>query len=342
MLGFLSKGLKKILGSKTDKDLKELYPYIKKINDEFDMLSEISDQELRNKTKYFKDLIHKALELSLKEIESLKEAYKSTEENIDKKEDILKKIDKLNESQKIIIEDKLNEILPQAFAVIKETARRFSINKKLEVLAEDNDIRLAQTKNNVEIKGDKAIWKNEWVAASIKITWNMIHYDVQLLGGVVLHQGKISEMSTGEGKTLVATLPAYLNALSGRGVHIVTVNDYLAKRDTEWNAPIFEFHGLKIDCIDKYESNSKERIDAYKADITYGTNNEFGFDYLRDNMVRENEELVQREHNFVMVDEVDSVLIDEARTPLIISGPIPKGDEHEFYDLKPRILKLYD
>jgi len=342
MLGFLSKGLKKILGSKTDKDLKELYPYIKKINDEFDMLSEISDQELRNKTKYFKDLIHKALELSLKEIESLKEAYKSTEENIDKKEDILKKIDKLNESQKIIIEDKLNEILPQAFAVIKETARRFSINKKLEVLAEDNDIRLAQTKNNVEIKGDKAIWKNEWVAASIKITWNMIHYDVQLLGGVVLHQGKISEMSTGEGKTLVATLPAYLNALSGRGVHIVTVNDYLAKRDTEWNAPIFEFHGLKIDCIDKYESNSKERIDAYKADITYGTNNEFGFDYLRDNMVRENEELVQREHNFVMVDEVDSVLIDEARTPLIISGPIPKGDEHEFYDLKPRILKLFD
>ena len=342
MLGFLSKGLKKILGSKTDKDLKELYPYIKKINDEFDMLSEISDQELRNKTKYFKDLIHKALEFTLKEIESLKEAYKSTEEDIDKKEDILKKIDKLNESQKIIIEDKLNEILPQAFAVIKETARRFSINKKLEVLAEDNDIRLAQIKNNVEIKGDKAIWKNEWVAASIKITWNMIHYDVQLLGGVVLHQGKISEMSTGEGKTLVATLPAYLNALSGRGVHIVTVNDYLAKRDTEWNAPIFEFHGLKIDCIDKYESNSKERIDAYKADITYGTNNEFGFDYLRDNMVRENEELVQREHNFVMVDEVDSVLIDEARTPLIISGPIPKGDEHEFYDLKPRILKLFD
>ncbi len=342
MLGFLSKSLKKILGSKTDKDLKELYPYIKKINDEFDMLSEISDQELRNKTKYFKDLIHKALELSLKEIESLKEAYKSTEEAIDKKEDILKKIDKLNESQKIIIEDKLNEILPQAFAVIKETARRFSINKKLEVLAEDNDIRLAQTKNNVEIKGDKAIWKNEWVAAGIKITWNMIHYDVQLLGGVVLHQGKISEMSTGEGKTLVATLPAYLNALSGRGVHIVTVNVYLAKRDTEWNAPIFEFHGLKIDCIDRYESNSKERIEAYKADITYGTNNEFGFDYLRDNMVRENEELVQREHNFVMVDEVDSVLIDEARTPLIISGPIPKGDEHEFYDLKPRILKLFD
>ena len=342
MLGFLSKGLKKILGSKTDKDLKELYPYIKKINDEFDMLLDISDQELRNKTKYFKDLINSALDPSSKEIESLKEDYKSTEEAIDKKENILKEIDKLNESQKQIIENKLNEILPQAFAVIKETARRFSINKELEVSADDNDRKLAQNKSNIKIKGDKAIWTNEWEAAGVKIIWNMIHYDVQLLGGVVLHQGKISEMSTGEGKTLVATLPAYLNALSGRGVHIVTVNDYLAKRDAEWNAPIFEFHGLTIDCIDKYESNSKERIDAYKADITYGTNNEFGFDYLRDNMVRESQELVQRKHNFAMVDEVDSVLIDEARTPLIISGPVPRGDEHEFFDLKPRIQKLFD
>ena len=342
MLGFLSKGLKKILGSKSDKDLKELYPYIKKINDEFDMLSEISDQELRNKTKYFKDLINSALNISSKEIELLKKDYKSTEEDIDKKENILKEIDKLNESQKQIIENKLNEILPQAFAVIKETARRFSINKELEVSADDNDRKLAQNKSNIKIKGDKAIWTNEWEAAGVKIIWNMIHYDVQLLGGVVLHQGKISEMSTGEGKTLVATLPAYLNALSGRGVHIVTVNDYLAKRDAEWNAPIFEFHGLTIDCIDKYESNSKERIDAYKADITYGTNNEFGFDYLRDNMVRESQELVQREHNFAMVDEVDSVLIDEARTPLIISGPVPRGDEHEFFDLKPRIQKLFD
>ena len=342
MLGFLSKGLKKILGSKTDKDLKELYPYIKKINDEFDMLLDISDQGLRNTTKYFKNLINSALDPSSKEIESLKEDYKSTEEAIDKKENILKEIDKLNESQKQIIEDKLNEILPQAFAVIKETARRFSINKELEVSADDNDRRLALNKSNIKIKGDKAIWTNEWEAAGVKIIWNMIHYDVQLLGGVVLHQGKISEMSTGEGKTLVATLPAYLNALSGRGVHIVTVNDYLAKRDAEWNAPIFEFHGLTIDCIDKYESNSKERIDAYKADITYGTNNEFGFDYLRDNMVRESQELVQREHNFAMVDEVDSVLIDEARTPLIISGPVPRGDEHEFFDLKPRIQKLFD
>ena len=342
MLGFLSKGLKKILGSKSDKDLKELYPYIKKINDEFDMLSEISDQELRNKTKYFKDLINSALDISSKEIELLKKDYKSTEEDIDKKENILKEIDKLNESQKQIIENKLNEILPQAFAVIKETARRFSINKELEVSADDNDRKLAQNKSNIKIKGDKAIWTNEWEAAGVKIIWNMIHYDVQLLGGVVLHQGKISEMSTGEGKTLVATLPAYLNALSGRGVHIVTVNDYLAKRDAEWNAPIFEFHGLTIDCIDKYESNSKERIDAYKADITYGTNNEFGFDYLRDNMVRESQELVQRKHNFAMVDEVDSVLIDEARTPLIISGPVPRGDEHEFFDLKPRIQKLFD
>ncbi|HIF48868.1 MAG TPA: preprotein translocase subunit SecA [Cytophagales bacterium] len=342
MLGFLNKGLRKILGSKSEKDLKKLQPYVNKINDEYNVLSKISDQDLRNKTKYFKEEINKELEQTSEEILNLKKSYKSAGEEIEIKENILNQIDKLKESQIKIIEDKLNEILPQAFAVIKETARRFSENKQLEVIAGDHDRKLSQTKDNIEIKGDKAIWKNEWIVAGSKILWNMIHYDVQLIGGVVLHQGKISEMSTGEGKTLVATLPAYLNALSGRGVHIVTVNDYLAKRDAEWNAPIFEFHELTIDCIDKYESNSTERINAYKADITYGTNNEFGFDYLRDNMVRESHELVQREHNFVMVDEVDSVLIDEARTPLIISGPIPKGDEHEFFDLKPRIQQLFD
>ena len=342
MLSFLNKGLRKILGSKSEKDLKKLQPYVNKINDEYNLLSKISDQDLRNKTKYFKEKINKELEQTSEEILNLKKSYKSAGEEIEIKENILNEIDKLKESQIKIIEDKLNEILPQAFAVIKETARRFSENKQLEVIAGEHDRKLSQTKNNIEIKGNKAIWKNEWIVAGSKILWNMIHYDVQLIGGVVLHQGKISEMSTGEGKTLVATLPAYLNALSGRGVHIVTVNDYLAKRDAEWNAPIFEFHELTIDCIDKYESNSKERINAYKADITYGTNNEFGFDYLRDNMVRESHELVQREHNFAMVDEVDSVLIDEARTPLIISGPIPKGDEHEFFDLKPRVQQLFD
>ena len=342
MLGFLNKGLRKILGSKSEKDLKKLQPYVNKINNEYNVLSKISDQDLRNKTKYFKEEINKKLKQTSEEILNLKKSYKSAGEEIEIKENILNQIDKLKESQIKIIEDKLNEILPQAFAVIKETARRFSENKQLEVMAGDHDRKLSQTKDNIEIKGDKAIWKNEWIVAGSKILWNMIHYDVQLIGGVVLHQGKISEMSTGEGKTLVATLPAYLNALSGRGVHIVTVNDYLAKRDAEWNAPIFEFHELTIDCIDKYESNSTERINAYKADITYGTNNEFGFDYLRDNMVRESHELVQREHNFVMVDEVDSVLIDEARTPLIISGPIPKGDEHEFFDLKPRVQQLFD
>jgi len=342
MLSFLNKGLRKILGSKSEKDLKKLQPYVNKINNEYNILSKISDQDLRNKTKYFKEKINKELEQTSEEILNLKKSYKSAGEEIEIKENILNEIDKLKESQIKIIENKLNEILPQAFAVIKETARRFSENKQLEVIAGEHDRKLSQTKNNIEIKGNKAIWKNEWIVAGSKILWNMIHYDVQLIGGVVLHQGKISEMSTGEGKTLVATLPAYLNALSGRGVHIVTVNDYLAKRDAEWNAPIFEFHELTIDCIDKYESNSKERINAYKADITYGTNNEFGFDYLRDNMVRESHELVQREHNFVMVDEVDSVLIDEARTPLIISGPIPKGDEHEFFDLKPRVQQLFD
>ena len=342
MLGFLNKGLRKILGSKSEKDLKKLQPYVNKINNEYNILSKISDQNLRNKTKYFKEEIQKELEKTSKEILNLKKSYKSAGEEIEIKENILNQIDKLKESQTKIIEDKLNEILPQAFAVIKETARRFSQNKQLEVIAGDHDRKLSQIKDNIEIKGNKAIWKNEWIVAGSKILWNMIHYDVQLMGGVVLHQGKISEMSTGEGKTLVATLPAYLNALSGRGVHIVTVNDYLAKRDAEWNAPIFEFHELTIDCIDKYESNSIERINAYKADVTYGTNNEFGFDYLRDNMVRESHELVQREHNFAMVDEVDSVLIDEARTPLIISGPIPKGDEHEFFDLKPRVQQLFD
>ena len=338
MFGFL----KKILGSKSDKDLKEIYPLVDKINSEYDKLNTISDEDLRSKTEEFKLKIKNSLIETEEEINNLKINYENSEGTLDEKEEILNSIDKIIEDQNEIIENILNEILPEAFAVVKETARRFSENGSLEVKATDFDKEIAQKKENIKIKGSKAIWLNKWEAAGVSIEWNMVHYDVQLIGGVVLHQGKISEMATGEGKTLVATLPAYLNALSGRGVHIVTVNDYLAKRDAEWNAPIFQFHGLEVDCIDKHDSNSSERIRAYNADITYGTNNEFGFDYLRDNMVREKSELVQRKHNFAMVDEVDSVLIDEARTPLIISGPIPKGDVHEFFDLKPRIQKLFD
>ena len=338
MFGFL----KKILGSKSDKDLKEIYPLVDKINSEYDKLNTISDEDLRSKTGEFKLKIKNSLIETEEEINNLKINYENSEGSLDEKEEILNSIDKIIEDQNEIIENVLNEILPEAFAVVKETARRFSENGSLEVTATDFDKEIAQNKDNIKIKDSKAIWLNKWEAAGVSIEWNMVHYDVQLIGGVVLHQGKISEMATGEGKTLVATLPAYLNALSGRGVHIVTVNDYLAKRDAEWNAPIFQFHGLEVDCIDKHDSNSSERIRAYNADITYGTNNEFGFDYLRDNMVREKSELVQRKHNFAMVDEVDSVLIDEARTPLIISGPIPKGDVHEFFDLKPRIQKLFD
>ena len=338
MFGFL----KKILGSKSDKDLKGLHPLVDKINSEFDLLCSLSDDELRGKTELFKEQIKNNLKDTDSEVQDLRIKYKEPKISLSEKENLLNEIDNVEESQNKIIENTLSEILPQAFAVIKETARRFTENKRLEVNATDFDHEIAKIKDNVVIKGSKAIWKNEWEAAGVRIEWNMIHYDVQLIGGIVLHQGKISEMATGEGKTLVATLPAYLNALSGRGVHIVTVNDYLAKRDAEWNAPIFEFHELKVDCIDKHESNSKDRIDAYNADVTYGTNNEFGFDYLRDNMVREKGELVQRKHNFAMVDEVDSVLIDEARTPLIISGPVPRGDDHEFFELKPRIQKLFD
>ena len=334
MFGFL----KKILGSKSDKDLKEIYPLVDKINTEFDKLKGISDEDLRGKTESFKLKIKESLKETDDEIKSLKNKYEVSEGSLDEKEEILNSIDKILEDQNKTIENVLNEILPEAFAVVKETARRFSENGSLEVMATDYDKALSEKKENIKIKGSKALWLNKWEAAGVSIEWNMIHYDVQLIGGVVLHQGKISEMATGEGKTLVATLPAYLNALPGRGVHIVTVNDYLAKRDAEWNAPIFEFHGLRVDCIDKHESNSKERINAYNADITYGTNNEFGFDYLRDNMVREKSELVQRKHNFAMVDEVDSVLIDEARTPLIISGPVPRGDDHEFFELKPRTV----
>ena len=343
MLQSITKGFSKIFGTKAEKDLKELTPYVSLINEEYEKLRSITDDGLRGKTTELKGIIKNRLKDIDDQIEVLhKQVNEDKSLDVHQKEDIFGQIDKLENDRDVELEKVLIEILPAGFAVVKETARRFVENKKIVVQATQHDKELAARKTNVEISGETATWKNKWLVAGNEVSWNMVHYDVQLIGGVVLHQGKIAEMQTGEGKTLVATLPAYLNALAERGVHIVTVNDYLAKRDTEWNAPIFEFHGLKIDCIDNHQPNSPERRNAYLADITYGTNNEFGFDYLRDNMSRSPEELVQKKHHYAMVDEVDSVLIDDARTPLIISGPIPKGDEHEFYDLKPRIQRLVD
>lgn len=342
MLDKIGRGVAKVFGTKADKDIKLLQPFVGPINAKFDALRNISDDDLRDQTQKLKERIADYLKSIDDQISSLHAQTKSVELDVDQKESIFTQIDQLEEDRDVELEKILIDILPEAFAVVKETARRFSVNKKLVVQATLMDKQLAADRPNIELKGETAIWHNKWIAAGTEVEWNMIHYDVQLIGGVVLHQGKIAEMATGEGKTLVATLPAYLNALASRGVHIVTVNDYLAKRDSEWNAPIFQFHGLKVDCIDKYESNSEERRNAYECDIIYGTNNEFGFDYLRDNMAKNTEELVQRKHHYAMVDEVDSVLVDDARTPLIISGPIPRGDEHEFSDLKPRIAKLVE
>jgi len=342
MLDSIGKGVAKIFGTKAEKDLKQLYPYVSKINAEFDKLRDISDDDLRNKTSELREIISQGLKSIDDQIAELTEQAETPGKDVNEKEALFNQIDKLEEDRDEELEVILERILPEAFAVVKETARRFAENKKLEVAATMYDKQLAASRPHIEIQGDTSIWHSKWDAAGTEVEWNMVHYDVQLIGGVVLHQGKIAEMATGEGKTLVATLPAYLNALAGRGVHIVTVNDYLAKRDAEWNAPLFQFHGLNVDCVDLHEPNSEERKEAYACDIIYGTNNEFGFDYLRDNMARSPEELVQKKHHFAMVDEVDSVLVDDARTPLIISGPIPKGDEHEFYDLKPRISRLVE
>lgn len=343
MFELVTKGIAKIFGTKSDRDLKLLVPIVSQINEEFKKLESITDDELREKTNELKGIISEKLKHIDDDLEALHKTV-ADEPNLDisEKDEIFKKIDSLESQRDEELEIVLNDILPMAFAVVKETARRFAENKKLTVKATLLDKMLGAEKPHIEISGETATWHNKWTAAGTEVEWNMVHYDVQLIGGIVLHQGKIAEMATGEGKTLVATLPAYLNALAGRGVHIVTVNDYLAKRDAEWNAPIFEFHGLKVDCIDKHQPNSPDRREAYKCDIIYGTNNEFGFDYLRDNMSRSIDELVQGKHHFAMVDEVDSVLVDDARTPLIISGPIPKGDEHEFYELKPRIQRLVD
>ena len=333
--------LKKLFGTKYDRDAKKYLPYVDQINEHFESYNSLSHDELRQKTQEFKDRIAEHVSGIDEDMAAIK---KDAEEGKDfeQKELLFIELDKLKEERDKALEVILWEILPEAFAVVKETARRFSTNETMSVTATEHDRDLAAKGGNyIEISGDQAIWKNSWTAGGGEIQWNMIHYDVQLIGGMVLHDGTIAEMMTGEGKTLVATLPAYLNGLSSLGVHVITVNDYLAKRDAEWVGPIFEFLFLTIDCVDKHKPHSPGRIAAYNCDITYGTNNEFGFDYLRDNMSRSKEELVQKKHHFAMIDEVDSVLIDEARTPLIISGPIPKGSEdQEYLELKPMVEKL--
>jgi preprotein translocase subunit SecA len=340
MFGFL----KKILGTKSEKDIKEIQPIVDKANSIYSTLSSISNEELRAKVTNMRKKIKDATHVNEDKIQSIKQRIENDAEmTVDAKESLYKEVDELEKEITKQIEEVLKEIQAEAFAVCKETARRFTEKSELVVDASEIDhFYLARRPNakNVIIENGKAIWKNKWIAAGNEVTWNMVHYDVQLIGGSVLHSGRIAEMATGEGKTLVATLPIFLNALSGKGVHVVTVNNYLSRRDSEWNAPLFEFHGLTVECVDMHEPNSYSRRMAYLADITYGTNNEFGFDYLRDNMARSPEDLVQRKHNFAIVDEVDSVLIDDARTPLIISGPTPKGDKHEFTELKPRVEKL--
>ncbi|MFZ9386600.1 MAG: preprotein translocase subunit SecA [Chitinophagaceae bacterium] len=338
MLGFISKIFG---GSKSEKDVKKIEHYVGKINTHFSSYQSLSNDELRNKTLEFRQRIAAHLTEVDAEITARNaEAEALPFNDLMGKDAIYQGVDKLKKDRDKKIEEILEELLPEAFAVVKETARRFRENPEMSATATDLDRDLSVKKDYVRIEGDQSIFKNSWTAAGGQVTWNMVHYDVQLIGGVVLHQGKISEMATGEGKTLVSTLPSYLNALAGEGVHIVTVNDYLARRDQEWNGPIFEWLGLRVDCIDKHQPNSEERRNAYLADITYGTNNEFGFDYLRDNMVHTAEEMVQRKHHFAMVDEVDSVLIDDARTPLIISGPVPRGEDQQFHIHKPRVQQL--
>ncbi|MDO6490761.1 MULTISPECIES: preprotein translocase subunit SecA [unclassified Cellulophaga] len=338
-MSFINSVLKAFVGDKAKKDVKQLQPLVDKIKAFEQSLEAISLDELRAKTVEFKEKLKADTKDLNEQIEALKlEVEASTD--IDKNEDLYTEIDRLKEEVYKTLENSLTDLLPEAFAVVKETAKRFTNNTTLTVTATEYDRQLSGIKDYVSLEGDKAVWQNSWDAAGKQVTWDMIHYDVQLIGGIALHQGKIAEMHTGEGKTLVATLPVYLNALTGNGVHLVTVNDYLAKRDSAWMAPIFQFHGFTIDCIDYHQPNSDARRTAYNADITYGTNNEFGFDYLRDNMAHKPTDLVQRPHNFAIVDEVDSVLVDDARTPLIISGPVPEGDRHEFNELKPKVADI--
>ncbi|WP_418509475.1 preprotein translocase subunit SecA [Corallibacter sp.] len=335
-MSFLDSVLKVFVGDKSKQDVKAIMPIVNKIKSFESALEALSHDELRAKTAAFKAQIAEARKPHNEKIDALLKDADATDD-IDKREDIYQEIDRIKDDIYNVTEGVLNDILPEAFAVVKETAKRFVHNTSIPVTANEFDRLISGDKDYVSLEGDQAVWANSWDAAGKPITWDMIHYDVQLIGGIAMHQGKIAEMQTGEGKTLVATLPVYLNALAGKGVHLVTVNDYLAKRDSAWMAPIFEFHGLSVDCIDYHQPNSEARRNAYKADITYGTNNEFGFDYLRDNMAHAPNDLVQRPHHYAIVDEVDSVLVDDARTPLIISGPIPQGDRHEFNELKPKV-----
>ena len=337
-MSILNSVIKIFVGDKQQKDLKILQPIVEKVTAYETTLSSLSNDELRNKTTEFKKRIKEGTKVFNDKITALEKEAKEAE--IDRQQDIFSEIDTLKNESYEASEAILHDIMPEAFAVVKETATRFVNNDEVEVTATPFDRELSSTREHVVLDGDKAFWQNSWDAAGKPVTWDMIHYNVQLIGGSVLHQGKIAEMMTGEGKTLVSTLPVYLNALTGNGVHVVTVNDYLAKRDRAWMAPMFEFHGLSTDCIDFHQPNSEERRIAYNADITYGTNNEFGFDYLRDNMASSKEDLVQRAPNYAIIDEVDSVLIDDARTPLIISGPVPQGDRHEFNELKPLVNDL--
>ena len=342
-MNLINKIIGKFLGNKSEKDIKKLMPIVTQINEEYNKLKNISNDELRNISEELKEKISQSVVEKEKQIEKLKQNTEKEEIDFAEKEKNYEKIDKIEKEIVLQIDKVLDEILPIAFAVVKETSRRFTENETLEVTATQLDKDLATGRDSIEIIDKKAIYHNKWLAGGNMITWNMVHYDVQLIGGIVLHQGKISEMATGEGKTLAATLPIFLNALANKGVHLVTVNNYLAKRDAEWMGPIFEFHGLTVDCIDKHQPNSEDRRKAYKSHITYGTNNEFGFDYLRDNMAITPADLVQRGHNFVIVDEVDSVLVDEARTPLIISGPTGKDNQNAiFQELKPKVVQLYN
>ena len=333
--------LSKIFGNKSTRDMKEIQPWVEKVKKAYENITKLSNDELRAKTEELKRIIRESAKQENEKLAELKAKIEETP--IENREPLFEQIDKLEKEVLDRYEEALNDVLPDAFAIVKDTARRFTENGEVEVTATDFDRDLAaQGKDFVRIEGDKAIWQNHWVAGGNDTIWNMVHYDVQLFGGVVLHKGKIAEMATGEGKTLVATLPVFLNALTGNGVHVVTVNDYLAKRDSEWMGPLYQFHGLSVDCIDKHQPNSEARRKAYRADITFGTNNEFGFDYLRDNMAGNPRELVQRMHNYAIVDEVDSVLIDDARTPLIISGPVPKGGDQLFEELRPQVERLME
>jgi preprotein translocase subunit SecA len=332
--------IQKFFGNKSDRDIRAILPDVEKIKGEYEKVIELSNDQLRAKTLELKQRVKDFIKNEEEKIVKLKEQAEKEKLEIDEVEKMFDEIDKIEKEIDSKLEDILNQILPEAFAIVKETARRFNDQEYLEATATDFDRDLAAARDSIEIHGNKVRYYSRWIAGGNEIKWDMVHYDVQLIGGIVLHQGKIAEMATGEGKTLVATLPVFLNALAGRGVHIVTVNDYLAKRDSEWMGPIYEFHGLSVDCIDKHQPNSESRRHAYQADITFGTNNEFGFDYLRDNMALSPQDMVQRKHHYAIVDEVDSVLIDDARTPLIISGPVPMGENQEFEELKPRVEKL--